>query len=612
MCTAARGFSMSSIGFLIALMIGCTWICNDVYEKSYDYHRKGRMELQQAHYFQAQDYLERALDIWPSKLDDSSDKAALQNNLGRAFEAQRKYGKAVEHYESGCDVFKRSTKCTDPFLAVLLNNLCDSRISQNDWTDAQDKCLTAFTANTKRPQEKALPDVPPEDIAWGLFNWGVAWAQVNNADFYYTPISQILEPDQPELKPVKIELDPVKISDVYFQLGRLSLQRKDYHDSEQFHKRAFSIRDEKLGTMHERTADSLAALGQAKLCRGRFSEAENDERQALSVRQTLLETGDPDLAKGYLGIGLVLEAQERQQEALNSYWQAFHACITALAISTSESFPQALRRYARDSNPDSPEQVFLALKKCRSIIEIQKRLTALSLNGIGRVLAKYDPNAPAEHFDALALSVREATLGSSHPLTVQSHLAVGRAFEARQNFAEAAIHYRRALEVAETSLGLDHQVTGVAFYDVSRVLRLQGQIEDAERFINNAQSILPEGLLPGGIVNDQYINDLQGRIERNYCIDELQGPEARATIAWDSPRLPRDHQLLSEFLGKKRSELLAVLQPGQKPEVVFKRFINMIDDPFDDFKHEVHGMKVFGYRVFWPEGFMRGAGDPCK
>jgi len=38
----------------------------------------------------------------------------------------------------------------------------------------------------------------------------------------------------------------------------------------------------------------------------------------------------------------------------------------------------------------------------------------------------------------------------------------------------------------------------------------------------------------------------------------------------------------------------------------------MIDDPFDDFKHEVQGMNLFGYRVFWPEGFMKGAGDPCK
>ena len=143
-------------------------------------------------------------------------------------------------------------------------------------------------------------------------------------------------------------------------------------------------------------------------------------------------------------------------------------------------------------------------------------------------------------------------------------------------------------------------------------MRLQGQAEDAERFRVDALTILEKGLSPGGTVSEEYVRDLQERTERQYGIDELQGPEARTIIAWDPPRLPRDHQALSELFEKKKEEFLTILQPGQKPEDLFKRFINMIDDPFDDFKHEVHGMRLFGYRVFWWEGFMKGAGDPCK
>jgi tetratricopeptide (TPR) repeat protein len=612
MCAAARVFSKSSVMIIISLMIGCTWISNDVYEKAYDYHRKGKIALARRDYPEAQINLEQALQIWPSQMPDSSDKAAVHNNLGWALEAQKEPEKAIKNFEIGRTLFRKDVSCSHPFLAVLLNNYCDSRMSLNDWAGAQDTCFAAFTANTTRPPDKILSDVPPDDIAWGLFNWGVAWALVTNGESYYIPISKILEPDQPVSVPMKIELDPVEIADVYFQLGRLSLQRDNYADSERFHQRAFDIRDEKLGTIHVSTADSKAALGQVKLCQSRIQDAENDERQALGVRQTLLETGHPDIAKSYFGIGLVLEAQEKQQEALDFYWQAFHASVSALAVSISESFRQALKRCAGGNNYDSPEEVYIAFKKCRSLTEIQKRLTAMSLHGIGRTLSKYDPNAPTLHFEALALSVREATLGSNHPLTAQSHLAVGRAFEARQNFAEAEIHYRRAMDIAETAFGPRHRVTGVTFYNVGRVLRLQGRFEEASRFLNDAQSILQGGLPPGGILTDQYVSDLQGRIERGYDIDQLQGPETRATIAWDSPRLPRDHQSLSDFLEKKKSELLLVLQPGQRPEVVFKRFINMIDDPFDDFKHEVHGMKLFEYRVFWPPGFMAGSGDPCK
>jgi tetratricopeptide (TPR) repeat protein len=597
---------------MVSFMIGCTWISNDVYEEAYGYHRKGKIALARRDYPEAQKNLEQALQIWPPQMADSSDKAAVHNNLGWALEAQKEHEKAIKNFETGRTMFRKDVSCSHPFLAVLLNNYCDSRMSLNEWAGAQDTCFEAFTANTTRPPEKILPDVPPEDIAWGLFNWGVAWAQVTNDKSYYIPISKILEPDQPVSAPVKSELDPLEIADVYFQLGRLSLQRDEYTDSERFHQRAFDIRNEKLGTIHSSTADSKAAIGQVKLCQSRIQDAEDDERQALSVRQRLLEAGHPDLAKSYFGIGLVLEAHEKQQEALDSYWQAFHASVSALAVSTSESFHQSLKRCAGGNNPDSPEQVYIAFKKCRSLMEIQKRLTAMSLHGIGRTLSKNDPNAPTIHFEALALSLREATLGSSHPLTAQSHLAVGWAFEVGQKFPEAEIHYRRAMEIAETSLGPRHRVTGVIFYNVGRVLRLQGRFEEASRFLNDARSILQGGLPPGGILTDQNVIDLQRRIERGYDIDQLQGPAARATIAWDSPRLPRDHQRLEQFLEKKKSELLLILQPGQKPEVVFKRFINMIDDPFDDFKHEVHGMKLFGYRVFWPPGFMAGSGDACK
>lgn len=605
MSTAVRVFSRSSIGFLIALMIGCSWISNDAYETSHYWHREGRRALQQTRYFQAQEYLDRAVQMWPRELADSPDSAAVQNNLGRAFAARREYEEAVKSFEKGRAVFRINASCSHPFQAVLLNNLCDSRMGQNRWTDAQGACLSAFKANIKHPPKAVLPDVPPEDIAWGLFNWGVAWAQVNNSASYHGRVAA-------ELAQYQENLGPAKISDVYFQLGRLSLLRGDPMDSEQFHQQALTIRIETLGWLHESTADSLAAVGQAKLCQRQFPSAEDHERRALSLRQTLLATGHPDLARSYLGIGLVLEAQGKLQEALNSYWQGFHACYSALAVTTSESFRQTLRRCAETTSPGSPEQSFLALKKCRSAIEMQTRLAAMSLHGIGRTLSELDRHTLAEHFDGLALSAREATLGPRHPLTLQSHLAVGRAFEAKRNFAEAKIHYWRALGIAETTLGPEHRVTGVTLYALSRIMRLQGQAEDADRFLNSALSILQKEVPPGGSVSEEYVRGLQGLIDRQYCIGELQGPDVRTTIAWDSPHLPRDHQLLSEFLEKKKDEFLVVIQPGQSPEVSFKRFINMIDDPFDDFKHEIHGMKLFGYRVFWPEGFMRGAGDPCK
>jgi tetratricopeptide (TPR) repeat protein len=494
----------------------------------------------------------------------------------------------------------------------MLNNLCESEIRQDNWAYAQEVCLEAFAANVKRPAEKVLPEVPPEDIAWGLFNYGVAWAQANSADSYFCPILKILDPPKSEDGPVKIELDPATVSEVYYQLGRLALQHNDYMDSEQFHRRARDIRVANLGALHELTGESLAALGHAQLCRGHFFEAENDARKALWIWQTLPEAWHLDLARGHLGIGLVFEGQGRLPEALNSYWQALYAIVLDLAASTSESFRQAIRRCAGGTQPDSPEQAFVAMKKCRHLSETQNRLTAVSLHAIGRVLLTFEPTEPQERFDILGLSFREATLGSLHPLVAQSHLAVGRAFESQGRLDDARSHYRRASGIAESTLGPGHRVVGLSLYNLARVMRLQGQAEDAERYFKRAVAIIQSGIPPGSIPDEEYIRKLQMRVERDYALDELQGPEVRTTIARDSPRLPRDHQTLNELFEKKKADFLAMLKPGQKPGDVFKKFINMIDDPVDDLKHEVHGMVLFGRRIFWPEGFMQGAGDPCK
>ena len=612
MCPAARVLGRSAIGFLIAFMIGCSYISNNLYEESYDYQRKGRRALAERHYSVAQVNFERALQTWPLGSSESPDKAAVHNNLGWAFEAQRNHGKAVANFEIGRTMFRKDTRCSHPFLAIILNNLCEIEIRQNNWAYAQEVCLEAFATNVKRPPEKVLPEVPPEDIAWGLFNYGVAWAQANSADSYFSTISRKLEPPESEADAAKIELDPVTISDVYYQLGRLSLQRNNYKDSEQFHRRALDIREANLGVLHEITAESMAALGHAELCRDNLFEAENDARKALWIWQTLPEAWHLDLAKGHLGIGLVLEAQGRLQEALNSYWQALHVSVADLAASTSESFRQALRRCAGGTKPDSPEQAFIAMKKCRHLSETQNRLTAVSLHGIGRVLLTFELNGQHEHFDLLGLSFREATLGSLHPLVAQSHLAVGRVFESQGKLEDARSHYWRASGIAESTLGPGHWVAGISLYNLARIMRLQGQAEDAEQYFNRAVAIIQSGLPPESIPNEQYLRKLQMRIERDYAIDELQGPEARTTIARDSPRFPRDHQALSELFEKKRADFLAMLQPGQKPGEVFKKFINMIDDPVDDLKHEVHGMTLFGYRFYWWEGFMKGAGDPCK
>lgn len=43
-----------------------------------------------------------------------------------------------------------------------------------------------------------------------------------------------------------------------------------------------------------------------------------------------------------------------------------------------------------------------------------------------------------------------------------------------------------------------------------------------------------------------------------------------------------------------------------------RNFENLIDDPIDDVKHKIHGMSIFGLKIYLPKWLMGGSGDPNK
>jgi hypothetical protein len=44
----------------------------------------------------------------------------------------------------------------------------------------------------------------------------------------------------------------------------------------------------------------------------------------------------------------------------------------------------------------------------------------------------------------------------------------------------------------------------------------------------------------------------------------------------------------------------------------FTDFLNILDNPIDDLKHQIHGMKIFGKTIYLPKWLMRGSGKSDK
>lgn len=62
----------------------------------------------------------------------------------------------------------------------------------------------------------------------------------------------------------------------------------------------------------------------------------------------------------------------------------------------------------------------------------------------------------------------------------------------------------------------------------------------------------------------------------------------------------------------KWEEFLALFEPGRDADWRLRNLENLLDDPVDDLKHRLHGMRFGDQRVFLPRALMPGSGNPCK
>ena len=591
-----------SIGLGVACAVGCTPIWNHPYEESIHLHRKAKLELLQGKNEQAQGHLVEANEKLSPKIDPCSARIAIYNNLGRSYAARGDFETAVTHYNHGIDVFNYPsvTPCKHPFYAVLKNNLCESLSAEAAPASAARECSEAFNANVFILSE-GKTKLPADDIAWGL--WNSARLEPNNtsADAIYQYALDRLRYELDRLRPDPTKppvLDQAQVGDVYFQIGRYSLLDGDFRSAALFHQAAFDKRQSL--TDDPQLASSIAAIGQVMLCSSNLppdSDAlqalqrsvEARERWALSLRATY--PGHPDFVKSYLGLALILEKEKMLQEAWGFYMKAYDTLAAEFPI---------VKRPSNDSIPEIYSFVALDLVKN---IDRQVRLVAPSLHGIARTISTMLLDTPAVSFHERAINWRKGIYGPNHPLTLQSLLETGSAYEDGGQPAEAEGFYQKALAIAETVLKQKRELAGVIQYALGRVNRKQGRADQAAAYFSIASGNL---VPPGTVLTEQYVKDRQEFYRMLYSVSELQGPDGRTVIARDQSQHPRDHQSFENFFNKKQKDFADLFK-----DFSWDKVENLVDDPVDDLKHEIHGSQVLFWRCFLHPTLMQGGRAKC-
>jgi tetratricopeptide (TPR) repeat protein len=313
------------------------------------------------------------------------------------------------------------------------------------------------------------------------------------------------------------------------------------------------------------------------------------ERWALSLRVTY--PGHPDIVKSYLGLALVLEKQKKLSEAWGFYMKAYDTL--------SAEFP-IVKRPPGDSIPELYPSAAMELVKN---LNDQVRLVTPSLHGIARTISTMPLDTSAVSFHERALNWRKEIYGRNHPLTLQSLLETGSAYEDAGQPAEAEGFYQKALATAETVLKQKRELTGVIQYALGRVSQKQGRADQAAAYFSAASGNL---VPPGTVLTEQYVKDRQEFYRMVYSVSELQGPDGRTVIARDQPQHLRDHQSFESFVDKKQQDFAGLFK-----DFSWDKVENLIDDPVDDLKHEIHGSEFLFWRLYLHPSLMQGGRDKC-
>ncbi|CAF1687739.1 unnamed protein product, partial [Adineta ricciae] len=112
-----------------------------------------------------------------------------------------------------------------------------------------------------------------------------------------------------------------KIS-IYYQLGWLKHQQRDYQAALTFYEQSLDIAQETLPPNHISLASSHTNIGAVNYSMGNYPKALSSYEKALEIRQKSLSADHIDLASSYHDVGMTYNSMNDFSEALSSYERA--------------------------------------------------------------------------------------------------------------------------------------------------------------------------------------------------------------------------------------------------------------------------------------------------
>ena len=246
-----------------------------------------------------------------------------------------------------------------------------------------------------------------------------------------------------------------------------------------------TIRENKLGKEHPKTAESLHNLGFLYDEQGRHQEAEKQLKRVIVIREKVLGLNHPRTAESYNHLAVNMSRQGRYQQAEKLYKRAIVIREKVLGlehIDVAESYNDLavnLTRYGRYQNA---ELFYIrALKLREKVLGLDHPLTASSVSSLAVLMSKQGRYQEAEKLYKRALFIRENVLGlDHHPDTARTINSLAVLMSKQGRYQEAEKLYKRALFIRENVLGPEHPSTARTLSNLAVLSKKQGRYQEAE------------------------------------------------------------------------------------------------------------------------------------
>lgn len=328
--------------------------------------------------------------------------------LGNYPEAEREFSLALQEAKEK----KFSPK--DPRLANAYNNLGEVYRAEGKFPQALEAAQNAYNLAKdglkKQHQGRVFVITNLAGINKDLANYA-------QAEKLYSEGLDIWQKD------IRVKKDS-NLASIYNGMARLMLDMGLYKESQNWLRKAFSMREELLGENDHAMAPLFDTRGEIALKQGNYAQAEKDFRQAWLLDEAITGHNHPDVAVDLAHLGEACTLQKKYADAEKFLLEADKIASQTKGkehIFRGRTFSDLGELYLAVGRPDLAKSMLTnALYLREKSLGKEHPYYATSLNDMAETYLALGQKKEAENCAQEALSIRLSTLGESHPDTASS------------------------------------------------------------------------------------------------------------------------------------------------------------------------------------------------